>query len=201
VVAAFRRFRARHPEALLVTAWQNIWPATMQGIDLAGHVHGVPATLGGTVDIASWLERNGVPPSAAIDVGLIPNHLMADIVRACDVAVFPNRAEGGTNLVAMECIAAGVPTVASWNTGHLDLGGHVLRLPTQVAVPSGCQLYAAAAGWGESNVRELVESMEHVTGDTSDNRRKESADIGAAFGCDFSWRRTVDHLLEVAESV
>ncbi|MCX6026881.1 MAG: hypothetical protein NTY23_11590, partial [Chloroflexi bacterium] len=96
VVAAFRRFRARHPEALLVTAWQNIWPATMQGIDLAGHVHGVPATLGGALDIASWLERNGVPPSAAIDVGLIPNHLMADIVRACDVAVFPNRAEGGT---------------------------------------------------------------------------------------------------------
>ena len=39
---------------------------------------------------------------------------------------FSNRAEGGTNLVAMECMAAGVPTIVSNNTlGSNYVGGVV----------------------------------------------------------------------------
>ena len=33
-----------------------------------------------------------------IDVGQLPNGVMAPVYRECDVALFPNRAEGGTNL-------------------------------------------------------------------------------------------------------
>ena len=43
------------------------------------------------------------------------------LLKQADLAVFPNRCEGGTNLVAMEAIACGVPTVLSANSGHLDL--------------------------------------------------------------------------------
>ena len=39
----------------------------------------------------------------------------------CHAAVSPSRAEGGTNLVAMETIAAGLPTLLSNNTGQCDL--------------------------------------------------------------------------------
>ena len=56
-----------------------------------------------------------------LDLGRVPNAGMPRILRECDVAVFPNRAEGGTNLVAMKCMACGVPTILSANTGHLDL--------------------------------------------------------------------------------
>ena len=38
-----------------------------------------------------------------------------------DTALFPNRCESGTNLVAMEAMAAGIPVILSNNSGHLDL--------------------------------------------------------------------------------
>lgn len=194
VVAAFREFRASHPEAVLVTAWQNVWPDTMQGIDLSGHVQGVPAQKGSQLDIAGWLERNGVPRSASIDVGLVPNHLLADIVRACDVAVFPNRAEGGTNLVAMECIAAGVPTIAAVNTGHIDIGPPALPLAIQCAVPTGCTLYSGTEGWGESDVSEVVAALEIERASTDRRFELVSAE---AYGRRHSWVKTVDRLLGV----
>ena len=50
-----------------------------------------------------------------------PNVGMPHVLHEADVALFPNRAEGGTNLVAMECLASGIPTILSANTGHLDL--------------------------------------------------------------------------------
>jgi glycosyltransferase involved in cell wall biosynthesis len=46
---------------------------------------------------------------------------MPSVLQEMNVAVFPNRAEGGTNLVAMECMACGLPVILSGNTGHLDL--------------------------------------------------------------------------------
>jgi hypothetical protein len=44
---------------------------------------------------------------------------MPQILREIDVAVVPNRFEGGTNLVAMECMACGMPVILSANTGYL----------------------------------------------------------------------------------
>ena len=52
---------------------------------------------------------------------------MPDVLRRADVALFPNRCEGGTNLVAMEAAAVGVPVVLSANTGHLDVIRHLGR--------------------------------------------------------------------------
>lgn len=99
VVRAFRLFARRHPDAMLVTAWHSPWPGYAKGMDL---------------DLSEFGKR-------VIDVGQVPNGQMAQVYQQCHVALFPNRSEGGTNLVAMECIACGIPTIVSANTGHLDL--------------------------------------------------------------------------------
>lgn len=132
VVAAFRIFAQRHPEAMLVSAWHSPWPQLAQGMDL---------------DLSAFADR-------VIDAGQLPNGLMAPIYRECDVALFTNRAEGGTNLVAMECLACGVPTILSDNTGHRDL----LRmgLGYRLSQKPG----SAWSEWGESDVDEVVEALE-----------------------------------------
>jgi glycosyltransferase involved in cell wall biosynthesis len=99
VVKAFRIFARKYADAMLVTAWSSPWPHLAKGMDL---------------DLSEFGDR-------VIDVGSVPNGQMGPIYRECDVAVFPNRAEGGTNLVAMECLACGVPCIVSATTGHLDL--------------------------------------------------------------------------------
>lgn len=42
---------------------------------------------------------------------------LAEALAEADVALFPNRGEGGTNLMAMQAMASGVPTVLSANSG------------------------------------------------------------------------------------
>jgi glycosyltransferase involved in cell wall biosynthesis len=119
---------------MLVTAWHSPWPQLARGMDL---------------DLSEFADR-------VIDVGALPNGLMAPIYRECDVALFCNRAEGGTNLVAMECLACGLPTILSDNTGHRDLlrMGLGLRLSQK---PN-----ALWSEWGDSDVEEAVETLEWV---------------------------------------
>ena len=101
--------------------------------------------------------------------------------------------EGGTNLVAMEAMACGVPCMVSMNTGHLDIvgdGAHCLPLGLQHRVDlEGCD------GWGSSDVEEMVAVLEAVY-----TQRQAAAEIGrqgAAFMRQLSWSRQIDALVEV----
>ena len=62
----------------------------------------------------------------------VVNRQLPHLIKQADVAVFASRCEGGTNLMAMETLACGVPTLISANTGHLDLlamgFGHALPM-------------------------------------------------------------------------
>jgi tetratricopeptide (TPR) repeat protein/glycosyltransferase involved in cell wall biosynthesis len=195
VVAAFRRFRERHPDAFLLTAWHNHWPQLIADLELAGHVRGTPRVTAGALRIGEWLAANGIPASAALDVGCMPNALMGQILREADVALFPNRCEGGTNLVAMECMAAGLPTIVSANTGHLDLvataGCFALRRQRSVSLPT--RHYAGVDGWGESDVDEIVDLLERLYSDRELARNR--ADIGAAAMARLTWESQVTELL------
>src|SRR3546814_10727981 len=81
-------------------------------------------------------------------------------MREADVALFPNRAEGVTNLVAMEAMACGVPTILSANTGHLDIVAEGACIPLRRQRPVVVDdRYLGTGGWGESDVEEMVEAL------------------------------------------
>jgi len=194
VVAAFREFVQRHPEAKLMVAWHNHWPQTMGEIGAAGHVRGVPSVdATGRADMARWLEQNGIPAANVIDLGLRGNSEMPALIAQADVALFTNRAEGGTNLVAMETLAAGVPTILSANTGHLDLVDEsrcfaLLRQAAARATPS----FRGVNGWGETSVEEAVEALELVYANPDEAARR--AANAAAWMRGLSWDAQIDKL-------
>lgn len=195
VVAAFRAFHQRHADALLVTAWHNHWPATMAGIESAGHVQGMPSVVRGQLDVTRWLVANGIPAAAVHDLGVQPQGAIAALLYECDVAVFPNRAEGGTNLVAMEAMAAGVPAIVAANTGQRDLlsEGGAIPLARQSAVrPAGG--FRGTADWGESDVEEIVEALERSYVGRDALRVRGLA--GAAHVGSWTWARQVEVLLD-----
>ena len=176
VLAAFKRFHARHPEALLLTAWQSPWPD--KAADLARSPHGVgaPPVKDGALDVGAWAVANGLPPGSVLDVGLVPNDRMPRLLGQCDCAVFASRYESGTNLPAMEAMACGLPVVLSDNTGHRDLIDegrcHPLRRQGPVShVPAGW----GSDGWGESDVDELVAALEAIHGDRAEADRRGAA--------------------------
>jgi glycosyltransferase involved in cell wall biosynthesis len=195
VIAAFRRFRERHPDALLLTAWHNSWPHLVVDLSLAGHVQGSPQATPEGMAFAQWLAANGISGDDAFDIGRVPNALMGQVIREADVALFPNRCEGGTNLVAMEAMACGVPTIVSANTGHLDLvaTGGCLPLVRQTTVPVPTRYFTATEGWGESDVDEIVEALERCYTDRAEARALGAR--GAAAMQAFTWANQVDQLL------
>ncbi len=189
VVAAFREFHRTHPDALLVACWHNAWPATIAGIESVGHVEGRPEVAGGRLNLEAWVTHNGIPEGAFADLGARRHIEMPDILRDCDVAVFPNRAEGGTNLVMMEAMACGVPVVASFNTGHRDvaLQDHTFVLETQGRITSPVVEFGTD-GWGESSVEEVVHQLEMAY--TDSERRKACGERGAQFMRGMTWSQT-----------
>jgi len=199
--AAFKRFQQRHPEALLMTAWHNLWPQLMAGLEQTGNVVGLPqVTQDKHLRITEWLVANGIPGEAVIDIGPIPNYLVGQIIREADVAVFTNRCEGGTNLAVMECLACGIPTIISANTGHIDIIGdsHCYPLRKQDAVQPTA-IFPGVEGWGESDVEEVVENLEKVYKDREAAKKRGQAAV--EFMQDLTWEKQVDLLLKAIADV
>lgn len=196
VVAAFRKFAARHPDAVLVAAWHSPWPQFARSVEKSNLTAPVVFGADGRLDPAGWAAANGLRPEQFIDAGQTPNALMPQLLRQVDVALFPNRCEGGTNLVAMECMACGVPTILSANTGHLDLieedNCFVLTRQGAVTWEPGAAAYGDTPGWGESDVDEAVELLERAYRDREDARRRGAR--GAATLSRHPWSRTASEV-------
>jgi glycosyltransferase involved in cell wall biosynthesis len=197
VLAAFKIFSGRHPEALLITAWHNAWPASIRTLDQSGIAPPVSVTPSGEINVIEWSRAAGIPAGKVIDLGFVPNMLMPSILSAVDVAVFPNRAEGGTNLVAMECMACGIPVILSRNTGHLDLieDGNCYLLEDQRQSPAGWPGNNDVAGWGESSVEELVARMEEVFSNPEEGARRGAR--AAQFMSQLTWAKTAQKTRDV----
>jgi len=177
VLAAFKRFYAQHPEALLVVCWQNLLMPDAAAFELAGHCQVMPqAAENYGLKLTPWLLSQGLPQESFIDLPFTHNLLMPTVLRECDVAVFPNRCEGGTNLVAMECMACGVPTYVSYNTGQKDLvdllGCGAFRTQKPVKPRAGMQ---TLEDWGETGVDEVMTALEFVYNNRADTARNAAA--------------------------
>lgn len=200
VVEAFRHFHDRHPEAVLVTAWHNHWPQTAVGIARSRRVKAeLTVDEAGRLRVADWLLAHGLPASSFRVVPNVPHILMAPVMREADVALFPNRCEGGTNLVAMEALACGIPTILSANTGHLDLTRDVpcYALTDQASVPPE-EAGMGTEGWGESSVDEILEHLEAVYADREAARARGAAAAARMLEA-WTWERRIGELFAMLD--
>jgi glycosyltransferase involved in cell wall biosynthesis len=195
VIKAFKIFRQRHPEAMLLANWYNAWPKLTGTMSLSPHEPSSPPLAEGKADIAGWLHAQGLPGESVVLLDDLPNMLMGSVLREADAAIFPNRCEPGTNLVAMEAMASGVPTILSANTGHLDLidDSCVYALRDQGRVRD-VPLHRSTEGWGETSIDELVEALERLYA----NRAEAAARAlkAANWMRDFSWPVQIDRLID-----
>ena len=193
VLEVARRFREHHPELLLLCVWDNPW---LNGdfFGLLDHSPYYPNMLDHVTDDGLHWERLlmdvGLPLNAVRIFGAIENHMLPLIMRDADVALFPNRCEGGTNMMAMQTMACGIPTILSANTGHMDIiaDGGCLPLTRQSPVEID-RPKIDAEGWGESDVEEILANLEFVYQDRKAARALGL--VGAAFMGEFTWERQI----------
>lgn len=197
VVAAFKRFQQRHPDAVLVTAWHNPWPQAAKSLAVSPHVSKAPETTSdGGLDVRGWVAANGIPEHAHVDLGPLTNLDMVEHLREVDVALLPSRCEGGTNLVAMECMATGVPVILSRNTGHHDLIAHDNCFALDLQIPIGAVTNRKDMdGWGESSIDEIIAVLEKAYTDKDQRRAKGIA--AAKFMTTWGWPQQIARLLGI----
>lgn len=205
VIKAVATMMERHPGVYLLPLWFNPWPFTMQTMAESRLIR-LPAWWPG--DMAKeprWfhevLMRNGIPLDRVIPCTQTPNGIrVAEMMCQTDVGLFPNRAEGGTNLVAQEMIACGKPAILSANTGHLDVIKALGRpgdvpglLPIEKQSPINFQ---GRGEWQEPDLEETIFLLECAYAQANHYARI-AEDQAHRVAAAFSWRTAARQFLEV----
>jgi glycosyltransferase involved in cell wall biosynthesis len=121
VLAAFREFVKECPTAHLVCAWHNPWPDLIGEVMQKAKLKLTMARLSQRDFYEQVLLDNGVPAGSFTVLPPLSHEQLAIEMSNTDVGLFPNRCEGGTNLVLMEYLACGGQAVANTATGHADI--------------------------------------------------------------------------------
>jgi len=197
VLKAVKILQDKYPDIWLVNCWYNIWPESMRLMTHSPHIRF-------QIHPGSWQDlmgrtyaANGLDPERIVTCDLMPPDLQRELYRNTDLGVFPNRCEGGTNLVLMEYMACAKPVIASYMSGHTDVvneGNALLlkQLRDYIIVDPDRKPFAR---WQEPSVDELVAQIEHAYHHRDDIRRR-----GQKAGKDmqgFTWKRSAERLIEL----
>jgi glycosyltransferase involved in cell wall biosynthesis len=135
------------------------------------------------------LVANGIDISRVITLPPKANIAMARIYKNTDCGLFPNRCEGGSNLVLMEYMACGKPAIVSNTSGHRDVANATNSLLLQALNPvSVAQDEEIVAVWDEANLDEVLAQLEWAYA-----HREALRALGAAAGKSmesYTWQAT-----------
>ncbi len=191
VIRAFKALQDRHRDVLLVNAWYNSWPEWLRTMQASPHIRFQPAASDYLGLIGEVLRDNGLDLERVITLLPRPNVMMARICRNTDVGLFPNRCEGGTNLVLMEYMACGRPAIAAFNSGHRDIltgaNAVLIRSHRPLILRDG---EVNIAEWSEPDLEEIIALLEWAY-----QHRDQLGRIGAQAARDMgalSWRRAAE---------
>lgn len=200
VMAAMRIFMARHSDAWLACAWHNHWPNSIRTMAQSRLIDFRYEDLPCQQLYLNLLAANGIDPSRVVLYPVRENRLMKSVYGDSDIGLFPNRCEGGNNMVMCEYMACGRPVIASTMTGHRDVvaSGHALCLASYEPVLARTE-DAITGIWFEPDVEEIVEQLEYAYRQRSDLHR-----LGAAAGAAMtrlSWVEAAKGFHALAESL
>lgn len=195
VLRAFRALHKKYPDLHLVTAWFNHWPQTMALVARAPDVKFELIPGSWTEQMEHVYRLNDIDPRRVTTLPLLPQAQMADVYAQSDLGLFPNRCEGGTNLVLMEYLACGRPAIATFGTGHRDVvheKNSLLLRDLRSLVIHGAHREVAAR-WVEPTVDEIIAQIEHAY-----HHRTETAVLAHQAAADlqhWSWPRAAKTIL------
>ena len=163
VIAAMKVLMERHHDVLLSCSWTNQWPfslATMANSPFITYRHDETNFL----DLPQrTILANGLDPGRVIAYPLVDNSAIGRIFAASHIGLFPNRCEGGNNMVMCEYMACGRSVIASDSSGHADVINDDIAYPLSryrpmVVGSKGTQ----SAVWEEPLLEEVIEAVEYA---------------------------------------
>jgi glycosyltransferase involved in cell wall biosynthesis len=196
VVRAVKVLQDKYRDVLLMTAWHNPWRENLETIKASGLVRLSSTSSDFVTLVREFLTENGIDVRRTVNLGPKPNFAMARFYKQTDVGLFPNRCEGGTNLVLMEYMACGKPAIASFSTGHCDLMTDLNSLPLRRLKPLTIERDGrAVAVWDEPDLDEVVAALESAY--RNRERLKPLAQQAGEDMKNFTWTHTAKQFLQL----
>jgi glycosyltransferase involved in cell wall biosynthesis len=198
VIRAFKILQDRHPDVILINSWHNSWAFnrdTMAGSSLIRYFP--PKDDNHVAWMNALLATHGIDLDRVITVGPRDHRLLSQLYHASDLGLFPNRLEGGNNMVLMEFMACGKPVLVSYNSGHTEIVNRKNAVLIDTHRPmerrTGTELIAV---WNDPSLEETIEKLEwcyHHRDALAALARQAAMDMR-----EFSWQRLAKGLLELA---
>ncbi len=162
VIRALAEVQKKHPDIKLVGSWSNLFNQE--------------TWVKESCEILAKSElKNFIP------VGLCSQEDLARVMQETDIGIFPNRCEGGTNLVLMEYLACGKPVIARDYRGQADV------LDSD---------YAFLTVGDDDHV--LCQTIEYLEQAYQNGRLKEMGEKADKAMDRFTWERTAEQFLNLA---
>ncbi len=192
VLKAFKILSEKYNDIFLINCWYNFWPQTMLQMSESKHIN-CDFIDGSWQEVMNRLYSvNDINHDKIITLDIIQNDKLADIYSQTDVGLFPNRCEGGTNLVLMEYMATGRPVIASNTSGHKDVVNDKNSLLLNNLKPFS--LSSEKVDWEEPCLDEIVAQIEFAY------HNRDEIDLlgrqGANDMAKLTWNKTAETLFE-----
>ncbi len=197
LLQAVKILQQKYPDIILVNCWYNKWPASMKLMHYSQHIKFEYQEKPWRDLMNHTYMINGLDAGRIQTLDLVPNEMQRDIYKQTDIGIFPNRCEGGTNLVLMEYMACAKPVIASNTSGHKDIvtAENALLLNDLRNISITGPDNQLIARWQEPSLDELVARIEYAY-----RHREEIKKIGIKAGQDlqkFTWEHTTQQLLDL----
>ena len=198
VLRAMKIIQQKYSDVVLINCWYNMWPNSVKMMGASPYIQM------NRVDTSRWtlfMEHiytlNGLDQKRIKTLDIVPNYILREIYAQTDIGLFPNRCEGGTNLVLMEYMACGKPVIVSNTSGHKDVVDEQNAILLNDLKPFHLKMGQAGnivARWEEPSIDEIVERIEYayhhreairVLGDRAAERMKA-----------FTWRNSAESLMK-----
>jgi glycosyltransferase involved in cell wall biosynthesis len=199
VIRAFKIFSDKHPDALLINSWFNLWEFSLSTMAASTLIEFSFDFKDYMASMKNLYKMNGLDPDKVITLPIKPSFQLAHIYKNTDVGLFPNRCEGGTNLMLMEYMACGKPVIAAAETGHADVVKEDNAFPIKNCAPVKMKEgdFSEYQGWVEPDVDEILSHLEAAY----DNQElcKQKGEAAGRFLSGLTWQKAATEFYEIAK--
>jgi len=201
VLKALLILQQKFSDIILINAWYNLWPHTMHSMGISKHINYEYKDETWKNFMVNLCKINNIDGSKVFSLPLTPGNKLRDLYLSSDIGLFPNRCEGGTNLVLMEYMACGKPVVASFNSGHKDIltNNNSLMLKNMHEFKLFDDNKKLIADWEEPDIDEIISKLEYAY-----YNRDALKQIGQKAGEDiknYTWEKSAESLIKIVKNI
>ena len=200
VLKAMQIIQQKFPDVILINAWYNLWPHTMHSMKFSKFLNYEYKGETWKNFMVNLCKINNIDGNKVFSLPITPGNKLRDLYLNTDIGLFPNRCEGGTNLVLMEYMACGKPVIASFNSGHKDIltdsNSFLLKNMHEFKLFDNKTLIA---DWEEPDIDEIIAKLEYAY--YNRDALKQVGQKAGEYMKDYTWEKSADSLLKIVTNI